>query len=359
MPEVSNREYTKYMHVERMGHGDVEGLTDGEVVVQEKLDGANLNVAWDAQLKDFVIASRHKVIYANGVVVNEFRGAVDYVRGISDLEEVMIAHPTWILRGEWLIKHSVNYDTKHIHKFYVFDVQDRADDNRYLHPDEYAALLNDWGVRMVPEVARLNDPTIADLTPLSTEKSLLDPATDREGIVIKRYGYKNTWGQVVWGKIVSEDFKEKARSPHANKYDPSELAFAALVTKSFVMKEICKVQDHLDGPVSVKNMREILGRVWSEAFHELLWSFVKKKNIKNFSFIEARRLVYLQAREVAITYFNGILDKEEDNDNGKATDDFELIDGRHLNNGKAVTRPGVPQAEDTSREDADATNESS
>ena len=39
------RDITRYQHVERLGKVEVNGLLDGEVYVQEKLDGANATVA--------------------------------------------------------------------------------------------------------------------------------------------------------------------------------------------------------------------------------------------------------------------------------------------------------------------------
>ena len=303
---------SKYQHVERMGHDEVEGLLDGDVVVQEKLDGANLTVAYDEQDGRVVVASRNKVVYAEGRVLNSFNGAVDHVVLESKIPDLLYNYPAWVLRGEWLVRHAINYPAECMKKLYVFDVQDYSDEGQgcYLHPDEYAPVLEQYGVLRVPDIARISNPTIADITPHAVGESCIAPGVQREGVVVKRYDFHNCYDRTVWGKVVSADFQEKAKLAHGTtKYDPDELAFAALVTPQFVMKEVYKIKDRLgpDVPISVRNMEELLGRVWSEAFHELMWSFVKKRSVKQFNFVEARRLVYRQTREIALAYFNGTL----------------------------------------------------
>jgi hypothetical protein len=289
-----------------MGHNEVDGLLDGDVVVQEKLDGANLTIAWDGSNGGLVIASRNRTVYSNSTTHDAFNGAVEWVL-LSDIPDFLYNNPELVLRGEWLVKHGIKYDDSCLRRFYVFDVQDSADDGRYLHPDEYGPMLEEYGITRVPEIARLSSPTLADIISYTTGESVLSPAVEREGVVIKRYDFRNCYGRPVWGKLVSADFKEAKKVGKRSKYAASEAAFAELVTQHFVMKELYKIKDRV-GSVSIENMSELLGRVWSAAFHELLWTFVKKRSVKEFSFTRARQLVYKQARGVALDYFNGVME---------------------------------------------------
>src|SRR6266480_2784444 len=70
-----------YTHIERMGHEDLEGILDGHVIVQDKMDGANLSVA--VVSKRIVIGSRNQAIYISEIdnphEATGFNGAIEYI----------------------------------------------------------------------------------------------------------------------------------------------------------------------------------------------------------------------------------------------------------------------------------------
>jgi hypothetical protein len=309
---------TKYQHVERLGSPEVEGLLDGVVTVQTKIDGANLTVAWDHDADDFVIASRNHAIYHDGEVLEGFNGAVEYVKSNAGAFQHITQDLGWILRGEWLVRHSVNYAADKMKKLYVFDVQEIDDGMSYVEPRLYIPILEEWSIPYIPTLTMLDHPTPEVLAAL-----VLGPDTfgaeQKEGVVVKRYGFVNRWGRTVWAKLVAADFKEKNKLAFgATKNDPVELRFAATVTDEAVMKVIHKIADER-GVCTVKQMGEVLGRLWYDVFMDNLWAFVKKEKVTTFNFNEARRLVETKARTVALDYFNGmipaaIVDGEEDKD---------------------------------------------
>lgn len=290
----------KYQHIERLGHRAVQGILDGDVVVQEKIDGANLTVAYKGD--DLVVGSRSKAVGSDKTNCTGFRGAVEYCLMHDGIRE---AAKAWILRGEWLVRHSIVYPVEAMDKFYVFDCQ--TYDGGYVSPDAYAPHLSRFGVLMVPEVYRGADVSAEKVSELAVGNSLLAPACPREGVVVKRYGWTNEFGGVVWAKVVSADFREK-NSLHfqPTKRDGDELHVASrYVTQDLVLKTIHKVEDQR-GEVSVRNMAEILDRVYYDIVREELWDAVKKGDV-TINFAQLRRLVYSKARDIALAFFNGVL----------------------------------------------------
>lgn len=292
---------SKFQHIERMGHEEVEGVLSGEVIVQTKLDGANLTVARDPE-KGMVIASRNQAISVGGNPPNGFQGAVEYVLAHQGIQEV-VCSGDFVLRGEWLVKHSLTYREDVYRHLYVFDVEDP--DGTYLHPDHFLPMLERHGIKTIPILARLTNPTLEDLLPLVVGPDEFG-AKQKEGVVIKNYGFKNRWDRTTWGKVVSADFKEKNKlSFGASRSDGHELRFAAQITNEDILKVIHKIRDE-KGAVSVKNMFEVIGRVWYDHFSDNLWDFIKDERVTTFDFKEARRLVETKARDTALSFFNGI-----------------------------------------------------
>jgi hypothetical protein len=292
--------FTRYQHIERMGHQLTEGLLDGDVWVQEKLDGANLSVAYDPD-GGVLIASRNNLIFKRGMEPQGFNGAIQYVLG-GRILDLLAERTEWILRGEWLVKHSIMYKPEMFHHFYVFDVQ--LKDGSYLSPRAYEEALAAHGVRFIP-ATEVPEATIEKLAALSQGPDQWG-AEQKEGIVIKRYDFRNRFGRTQWGKIVSADFKERNKlSFGATSKDAPELKLMNSLTPALVNKVIDKVQME-KGECSVKDMTRILHTVWYDLFHEELWDFVKKDRVKAFDFGKARSLAEGKTRGIALARFNGI-----------------------------------------------------
>jgi len=306
---------TRYQHVERLGNEEVSGLLDGEVIIQEKIDGSNLTVAYDIDADDVIICSRGRCLYASGLAYDAFRGAVTYVLNHPGILPMLRGvynenHEQWILRGEWLVKHTLLYDKESYGKFYVFDVQSQFSNGcEYVHYDDYNVKLTHYAVELLPVLATLTNPTPEQIIPFSIGKSAYGP-NDREGIVVKRYDFKNIYGRTTWGKMVTADFKQKHKlNGGANKKDGPELRFASFfVCQAIVLKEIEKIKDDHEGFIHIKSMPEVMGRVWHALFHEELWNFIKKEKVKEFDFKVAEKQVYAAVREIALAYFNGCLE---------------------------------------------------
>lgn len=317
----------KYQHVERMGHEDVEGLLDKEVYVQEKIDGANLTVALhhnetvingeNHHIRSLVIASRNNALSVGGEPDHGFNGAVEYVLAHPGIVEYLRQFPRRILRGEWLVRHSLNYDADKMGKFYVFDVQtpgmmttldgDLIPVWYYIDPYDYEPDLAQYSIDFIKTQAR-GVLTLERLVELSTIPSDYNLSITREGIIVKRTDFVNKFGRTTWGKIVTADFQEKKHlHTHSMKHDPQEMRFAALtVSRAFVVKTIHSVAENHSETPRIQHMGEVIGRVWHDIFQEELWDFVKKYKIQGFHFGDAQRCVTLKTRDIALAFYNGL-----------------------------------------------------
>jgi len=317
---------TRFQHVERLGNEEVEGLLDGDVIVETKVDGACLTVAHYEQ-HGIVIASRNNVVYKDGDYVkfpklNEdgtpqldeqgnpkfetrFEDAVEHILHRDGI--LTLIYSGWILRGEWMLKHSVLYRADVYQNLLIFDVEDHQ--GNYIHPDSWMPKCDELNVKYIPVLARLSKPTVDQLVELTKGPDEFG-APQKEGIVVKRYvDWANKYGQATWGKIISKDFEEKNRLTFgARADDPSELRFVAgTITESFILKTIDTIADKNGRKLTVRDMPEVLGRVWHDAFTEELWNFVKEESVSKFDFKVARRLAEKKTRDVALAFFNGIL----------------------------------------------------
>ncbi len=312
---------TRYQHVERLGKVEVKGLLDGTVYVQEKLDGANMTVAYVND--EIVLCSRNRFVGTLGDCQKggTFLNARDYVRDHGGYHKLFKLHPDWVLRGEWVdCKHHIkDYDCKN--SFIVFDVQvpketkvDEEYSYKYLTPEEYQIVLLQFGIPYVPTIVALTNPTPELLATYAPGASGFG-AKNREGVVVKRPGFVNTWGHTVWAKLIAKDFiankQEQSKNPSAKQPHHLERKFAEdCVDKDFILKTLYKLRDEVGEEFGVKYMAELMGRVWYDVFNERLWGFQKKaKRIdggRPFDFLVAQKLVSGQVKEVALGYFNGM-----------------------------------------------------
>jgi len=316
----------RYQHVERLGNDEVQGILQGTVWVQEKIDGANLSIAWDQVAKDFIICSRKNVVYHNGECTNKgFQRAVDYIKGEPAFTDIFQFDPTLILRGEFLTKHKVPINEEFVGKVVIFDVEQHSlialeerNDYRYLtyneDPESSGPLADpdsyEWYRQTYPQLLwvpaiQLKNPTIEQLQELSKGDS--DFCEYREGIVIKNYEFTNKWGFTKWGKVISPVFDEKKALKVKPKLEVGELEqifVDKFVTPGYVEKEIHKIRDE-KGEVSTKDMGRIVGKVPYEIFQDEMWRFLNKNNAGALNFRVWRAAVINKVREYALAYFNG------------------------------------------------------
>lgn len=291
---------SRYQHIERLGSNEIQGLLQGKVFVQTKIDGANLSV-WTDPENGLTVASRNLIVFKKGARVNSFNGAINYILNHPGIIEVS---KKYILRGEWLTPHTIVYNKDAYKKFYIFDVQEYTTE-KYLTPDEYIPILKDAGIEWIAS-RTYDSPKLSELMEIVEGEDIYG-AKQKEGIVIKNFNFVNNYGRVVWGKIVHSEFKESNKLKFgATKKDPQEIRFISrYITEDFVLKTIHKIKEEVE-TLEIKQMPRILQTVWYDVFREELWDFVKKEKVESFDFKLAYHLCIKATRDVALAYFNGL-----------------------------------------------------
>ena len=228
---------------------------------------------------------------------NDNAGFMAMIIKDEKIREYLTKHPNHYVFGEYLVPHTIRtYDSDAWKKFYIFDVFE-LDDNygRYLSYDEYVPLLEEYGLTYIPEIARLENPSIDEVAACINKTHYLMPeGKTPEGVIAKNYNYKNKWGHVVWGKIVSEEFfnrKTKLRTKnHENKNEEGfEKKIAnEYITEMLIRKEYAKVLN--DYPNARRN--ELIGRTLSSVYEsfieEDLLTVVRKNRKCTINFIRMK-----------------------------------------------------------------------
>lgn len=197
---------------------EAKSLLAGEVVVDEKLDGANvgLSLASDgslrAQNRGQYLAEPHAGQFARLPVWLAERG--DAVRSVLT--------PDLVLFGEWCAaRHSLDYSALP-DWFLLFDVYERAV-SRFWSSPRRDALASSAGLAVVPRVAH-GQHTIASLKELVNTRPSSFRQGPLEGLVIRRES-------ALWcesrAKLVRADFAQaiethwRKRAIEWNRIDPS------------------------------------------------------------------------------------------------------------------------------------------
>lgn len=290
--------FKKYMHVERVLSDEVDGILIGTVQIQPKLDGANAQIWRDPDTNVICYGSRNQE--GTG---SECMGLGTWVKDNFKplLSNFFTAHPTWRLYGEWLIPHTLKtYRTEVWQRFYVFDVLDDTTDE-FVPYTEYQTVLAEFGFDYIPVLATITNPTVEALQKFLEKNMFLieDGKGAGEGIVIKRYDFKNRFGRTVWAKIVRNEFKEQ----HVVTFGasevkcgvPDEVVFAQeLVTRGRLDKALADLQ-----PWTSKRIPELFGRVYHELVTTEMWDFIKsRKNKVKIDFGQLNQHVIAQIKAV-------------------------------------------------------------
>jgi hypothetical protein len=192
--------WNSYPKVYALGHRSIQEILEGDVVVQEKIDGSQISFGrFDGVLK---IRSKNKEMIVEAPE-KMFGKAVETISGLDLVDG-------WTYRGEYLQKpkhNTLTYDRVPKDHIILFDIttglEFYADFDFVAHEAERLGLesVHTFYYGPVTEKAELVDF-------LDKESCLGGPKI--EGFVIKNYNRFNIQdGKPLFGKYVSEAFKEK------------------------------------------------------------------------------------------------------------------------------------------------------
>jgi hypothetical protein len=275
-------EFRKYMHVERLGTDEVDGIEFGECYVFPKIDGTCSSI-WLDSYGYIKAGSRRRELTLD----NDNAGFYQHVLSNDKYKKLLQEYPNWILYGEFLVPHTLKtYRDDAWRKFYVFDVWDSLSE-KYVHYNEYVDVMGEYSIECVPAIAvTLNPKTETFLSILEKNTFLIKQDNGfGEGIVIKNYSFKNKYGRTVWAKIVTSEFKDKhvremGTPKVCSKRVTEEDIVDKYVTGSFIDKEFNKIVTERGGWKS-QYISQLLGRCYHALVTEEIWNIVKEyKNPK-------------------------------------------------------------------------------
>lgn len=273
--------FHKYMHLERLGTNEVDGIEVGTCHVFPKLDGTNASIWLDSE-GNLKAGSRNRELslekdnagFYQWVLDNE-----DWFKGFFK------DSPTCTLYGEWLVPHSLKtYEDDAWRRFYIFDVFCRIQQS-YLPYVEYKLAMDEHGFDYLAPIAIVRNGSDEDFEKCLEKNThfIKQGMGVGEGVVIKNYSWQNDFGRVVWAKLITNTFKEKHHkemgAPEVGQTTTEERIAEEFVTQHLVDKVYAKIQNE-DG-WSSKMIGKLLGVVWHDLITEEIWEIIKKyKNPK-------------------------------------------------------------------------------
>lgn len=279
------------------------------LVITEKLDGSNASVeVLNGEVKSY----SHKGELDADKKLNGFYGFVkdnaDYLKRIGD---------NYIVFGEWLTKHRVQYKDEHYHKWYLFDVYDKAS-HKYLGYHEAEKLYKDvlYGVDGIEMAPLLEDNVTGigfnDLPKIQAEysdKSIYSVSGNMEGIVVTDLSKTVPTSQTTTGplriKLVNATFKE---TKHAKEHSESISLTEWInnnVTLARVSKKVLEGQDEGELPselsfdwMSNGNTNKVATEVLLDAIEESPELPAELKQLIRVSRAQARKYVALKVKNM-------------------------------------------------------------
>lgn len=296
--------FVKYMHLERFGTDEVEGIEMGETYVFPKLDGTNAQV-WldDGQI---MAGSRNRVLTLD----NDNAGFYGEVVKDDNIKAYLENHPNFTLYGEWLVPHSLKtYRDDAWRRFYIFDVYCRATET-FLHYDDFKGTLDGYGLDYLPPIAIIRNGTREHFERCLEKNVFLiqEGQGVGEGIVIKNYSFVNRFGNVVWAKMVTNAFKEVHHkvmgAPILGGASDEELIVDKYVTQHLIDKVHAKIVNE-EGGWKSQYIPRLLQTVFYDLITEEMWHILKEfKNPKvDFGFLQ--RLTIAQVKRLKPEVFSG------------------------------------------------------
>lgn len=311
--------HIKYPKIYRIGKDETDWLLNEDVIVQEKIDWANLSIRMDDG--EIYVWSRTQIVWHPKADV-WFNWAVEYVKSHEGIRKLLTDNPTRRLFGERLVKHTIEYPPQYYNKFRMFDIMTNYDEEQ-----EYPEFLNPQEVYEIAEKHWIESPKIYH-TGKTTEKDIESYAKETvlwdktEWVVIKSCGWINRFGRHCYGKFVTDQFIEQNSIAFGstNKYMEKEHNISMkFCTPARFKKIVHKIEQDKWEDFSKKNIAEIIGRmnydILTEEVNEICQWVVDFGKLRK-KITERTRIMALQYVEWSLVHvFNLNKEDEESNTN--------------------------------------------
>lgn len=284
--------YRPYMHVERLGTDEVDGILNGCCCISTKLDGTNTVIWMDDG--NVCVGSRKRVITPE----DDNAGCAAYVLSQPEFRNYLEHFPSHILYGEFLVQHSIKtYVPTAWKKVYIFDVYD-VEKHQYLDYEDYIDGLNEYNILSIPPIDIINNPTQEDIEKCIKHSTFLNNGEPGEGIVIHNPSFKNKWGRTVFAKIVRDEFKTvKKEGKRQSNTTLEEDIVERFCTPEFIEKEYHKLVEDAGG-WETRYIGRLLSTIWYTFINEESWHIIKKFKNPTINYRLLNLLVIQKIKEV-------------------------------------------------------------
>lgn len=290
--------FHKYMHLERLGTSEVDGIEVGTCHVFPKLDGTNASVWMDSE-GNIKAGSRNRELSLG----KDNAGFYAWVLENEDwFKKAFEGKGSLTLYGEWLVPHSLKtYEDDAWRRFYIFDVFNR-NTGQYTTYDLYKGWLDEHGFDYLAPLAIVRNGSYEYFEKCLEKNThfIKQGMGVGEGVVIKNYSFQNDFGRVVWAKLITNAFKEKHHkemgAPEVGQLTTEERIAEEFVTQHLVDKVYAKIANE-DG-WSSKMIGKLLGVVWHDLVTEEIWEITKNYKNPKIDFKRLQRYTTQRIKEL-------------------------------------------------------------
>ena len=285
--------YVSYQHIEKLGSSEVDGILNGTVYIQSKLDGTN-SCLWLGSDGQVHAGSRKREISE----LSDNQGFAANIATQPKYAEFFKQYPNVMLYGEYLIKnHIKNYEPTAYKEFYVFDIVN--ENGEYVLWDEIPNMVEPFDIKYIPVIAKLENPTEDEVASyIDKGRFCCTEETNQEGIVIKNATYRNEYGRQTWAKIISNEYKVQKTIPNSISKESVEVQIVEyFCTTAFIEKEYDKIVLESNGWNS-KLIPRVLNTIWHEFIVEESWNFIKKYHNPTIDYKVLNKLVTEKVKSV-------------------------------------------------------------
>lgn len=284
-------DFKRYPKIHRLGKEETEGILTGWVHVEEKIDGANAQIWFDGE--HIKVGSRNNTL-TKGVDIHEevgtFNGLIDYVKNHQGIRDFFKNHANKRLYGEWLVRHTIQYNETAYKQFYLFDITEQDEDFKesFLAKEYVLALANEYGIKTPKYHGAMKDPTEEQVKYFVGQSELGDRG---EGVVLKNLEFVNKFGDLEYAKIVSESFKEDNAVTFGGNNKHSETYWEMWVVNKYmtlarIEKIMHKLQPQIDKRLDMEHIPRVAGSAYHDMLTEEIWEIQKKAEKINFRHLQ-------------------------------------------------------------------------
>ena len=290
---TQDKKLSSYPKIYAIGHAGIDGIFSEEVIIEEKIDGSQFSFGIDED-GNYYAKSKRVHLAPTLPESDMFYDAVESVRQLAPKLK-----PGYTYRGEYLRRPKHNalaYDRIPSNHIILFDVND-GHPSKFLSYDEKKEEAERLGLEMVPLLFK-GKVTSHEMFKTFLETNSVLGGVKPEGVVVKNYSRFGVDGKPLFGKFVSEEFKEVHRKDwketNKSSKDVLQLIGEQYNSKARWMKAIQRLRDEGKLEHCPKDigslMKEIPEDILSECKEEIqqqlfawAWPHIKRHSLRGFA----------------------------------------------------------------------------